>query len=400
MQIKTITTVTGVNEIDFGNDDSQSTAHFYWFKNLSDSTLYISAKSNPVAGADNVAELAAKSAASVETDEGKVYVLGAGKVEIHRTNSKFCPFELPSNSSGGGGSSIIVDSELSETSVNPVENKAITGAINDINANIELHGGLIDALSDDINRIPNPNLLINPDFKINQRGVSGEFSETGKYFVDRWILASGTVTVNDDGTITLNGTIRQYIEPGLANYNTVSAYSASVSAGDISISNTLSFTYGEIVSHVTITGNNDTIAWAKLEPSTSSINPPPATPFITPNPFDELTKCQRYYICNNIARKPFGCGYAVNSSTANIFIPMNRLRTNIAEDCIDYSNLALVGYGHTTNSESAVVTQITNVAVIHNGISLQMIASDLTPGYPYMPFLKDEGYIIFDAEIK
>ena len=78
---------------------------------------------------------------------------------------------------------------------------------------------------------------------------------------------------------------------------------------------------------------------------------------------------------------------------------MNRLRTNITEEHIYYSNLALVGYGHTTNSESAVVSQITNVAMLYNGISLQMIASDLTPGYPYMPFLKDNGYIIFDVEL-
>lgn len=392
MQIKTISTVAGVNEIDFGNDDSQSTAHFYWLKNLGNSTLYVSANPNPVAEKDDVTELPAKGAVSVETDEGKIYVLGAGKIEIHRTNSKFCPFELPSNSSESGGSSITVDSELSETSVNPVENKAITGAINDINENIELHGRRIDIIS-------NPNLLLNPDFKINQRGISGEFSETGKYFVDRWILVSGTVTVNDDGSIILNGTIIQRIEPGLANYNTTSAYSASVSGGNISITETYDFTYGRIVAEVTITGNNDHITWAKLEPSTSRINPPPATPFITPNPLDELTKCQWYYIRNNIARKPFGCGYAVNSSTANIFIPMNRLRTNITEDNIYYSNLALVGYGHTTNSESAVVSQITNVAMLHNGISLQMIANDLTPGYPYMPFLKDNGYIIFDAEL-
>lgn len=93
MQIKTISTVAGVNEIDFGNNGSRSTAHFYWLKNLGDSTLYVSAKPNPVAEEDDVAELPAESAVSVETDEGKVYVLGAGKVEIHRTNSKFCPFE-------------------------------------------------------------------------------------------------------------------------------------------------------------------------------------------------------------------------------------------------------------------------------------------------------------------
>ena len=103
MQVKTITTAAGVNEIDFGNDSSQSTAHFYWLKNLGDSTLYVSANPNPIAEKDDVAELPAKGAVSVETDEGKVYVLGAGKVEIHRTNSKFCPFEWQSSGSGGGG---------------------------------------------------------------------------------------------------------------------------------------------------------------------------------------------------------------------------------------------------------------------------------------------------------
>ena len=103
MQIKTITTAAGVNEIDFGNDSSQSTAHFYWLKNLGDSTLYVSANPNPIAEKDDVAELPAKGAVSVETDEGKIYILGAGKVEIHRTNSKFCPFDWQSSGSGGGG---------------------------------------------------------------------------------------------------------------------------------------------------------------------------------------------------------------------------------------------------------------------------------------------------------
>ena len=103
MQVKTITTAAGVNEIDFGNDNSQSTAHFYWLKNLGDSTLYVSANPNPIAEKDDVAELPAKGAVSVETDEGKIYILGAGKVEIHRTNSKFCPFDWQSSGSGGGG---------------------------------------------------------------------------------------------------------------------------------------------------------------------------------------------------------------------------------------------------------------------------------------------------------
>lgn len=88
MKIKTITTATGVNLVDFGD----CTSRFYWFRNLGDSTLYVSAKPNPISGEDDVSELPPKSSVSIETDEGKVYILGAGKVEIHNTDSKFCPF--------------------------------------------------------------------------------------------------------------------------------------------------------------------------------------------------------------------------------------------------------------------------------------------------------------------
>ncbi|MBP0956986.1 MAG: hypothetical protein J5997_06440, partial [Oscillospiraceae bacterium] len=82
-------------------------------------------------------------------------------------------------------------------------------------------------------RTANPNLLINPDFRINQRGISGTFSDTGKYFVDRWRLVSGAVTVNSDGTLTLNGSICQPLE------NAVGAnVTASVSAGTAVYDNT------------------------------------------------------------------------------------------------------------------------------------------------------------------
>lgn len=316
MQIKTISTVAGVNEIDFGSNDSQSTAHYYWVKNLSDSTLYVSAKPNSVAGEDNVAELSAKGAASVETDEGKVYVLGAGKVEIHRTNSKFCPFELPSTGSDGG-SSITVDSNLSETSTNPLQNKATTAAINEVKTNLstkadKVHTHTKDDITDFPDSLPanggnadtvdglhaddfalktdlpatvsNPNLLINPDFKVNQRGVSGTFSGIKNYFVDRWQLASGTVTVNSDGTLTLNGSICQPLENAVG-----SNVTASVSAGTA--------VYDDTTKTFTITGNGDVISWAKLEIGST------ATDFSPPDPTTELLKCYRFFyrIGKNIA---------------------------------------------------------------------------------------------------
>ena len=106
MKIKTVTTVNGVNPVYFGD----YAPRFYWFRNLGDSTLYVSAKPNPIAGGDDVSELLPNSSTSIETDEGKVYILGAGKVEIHNTDSKFCPFR--SIHVSGGGSEIITPESL------------------------------------------------------------------------------------------------------------------------------------------------------------------------------------------------------------------------------------------------------------------------------------------------
>ena len=124
--------------------------------------------------------------------------------------------------------------------------------------------------------VSNPNLLINPDFKINQRGVSGTFSETGKYFVDRWRLVSGAVTVNADGTLTLNGTISQIFENAVGDNVT-----ASVSAGTA--------TYDDSTKTFSITANGEIISWAKLEYGSN------ATQFFPPDMATELMKCKRFY---------------------------------------------------------------------------------------------------------
>lgn len=223
MQIMTITTAAGVNEIDLGNDDSQSTAHFYWFKNLSDSTLYVSAKPAPVAGKDDVSELPAKGATSIETDEGKVYVLGAGKIEIHRTNSKFCPFEWASSGSSSGGSSatITVDSELSETSVNPLQNKATTAAINEVKSDLAktqedvAENAAALSTKSDINHIHDITASGNPVILDGLQGgvpfseimVSGKNLIPFPYYDGNSKTHNGiTFTVNSDGSVTANGT--------------------------------------------------------------------------------------------------------------------------------------------------------------------------------------------------
>ena len=100
MTIKTISTVDGINVVDFGNTINE----YYWFKNLGDTTIYVSNKEDFKAGDDGVSELTVKGdITNIESFDGKVYILGAGKVEIHNTDSKLPPFKSAPVAGSGGG---------------------------------------------------------------------------------------------------------------------------------------------------------------------------------------------------------------------------------------------------------------------------------------------------------
>ena len=91
------------------------------------------------------------------------------------------------------------------------------------------------------------NRLHNWDFRnpVNQRGVSGEVS-TVVYFYDRWILLSGTATINSE-YLTLNGIMSQRIEGHLLSGKTVT-FSAKVGGTVYSGTNTFPSTTGDWVS--------------------------------------------------------------------------------------------------------------------------------------------------------
>ena len=97
MNIKTITTTDGVNTVDFGSAASR----FYWFRNIGTAAVYVSGNSDISAGGDGVAELPSGDSVCIEAMGGKVYVLGAGKVQIHNTGDKFCPFKNAPVAGGG-----------------------------------------------------------------------------------------------------------------------------------------------------------------------------------------------------------------------------------------------------------------------------------------------------------
>ena len=173
----------------------------------------------------------------------------------------------------------------------------------------------------------NPNLLTNPDFRVNQRGQS-EYSSG--YSVDRWFIEGNkcTVTPGADGVLiksaikldsnthvfwqkaenplkpgkyTLSLNVSEVSGVWSARIRTVNAegsyvdsyYTPVLHVGVNKVS--VEMHEGEYISAVSVGCNKDTevgdsvkLAWVKLESGSL------ATPFVPPDYAVELAKCQRY----------------------------------------------------------------------------------------------------------
>lgn len=155
-------------------------------------------------------------------------------------------------------------------------------------------------------KFSNPNLLINPDFKINQRGQKSYEASGFNYTVDRWRASASNVAVSESGGITILSSdsagswFTQKLEKELEGIATLSIKVSNIN-GRISLSspsNNLFITspgvYSITLSNVSEfnmflnTNTSVSIEWAKLEKGSI------ATPFVTPNPTEELAKCKRY----------------------------------------------------------------------------------------------------------
>lgn len=193
-----------------------------------------------------------------------------------------------------------------------------------------LKKGLLSQLADYLGKkFNNPNLLINPDFKINQRGATS-YEKQG-YSVDRWKIWNVTVTSNANGGITVKndkytdtGTFLQYLEDATEGDSTLSCYVTSVSGTVTMVADDNSqvvLKQGLNVVHTSKStkaftiflnrGTNITLKWVKLEQGKV------ATEFIAPNYAEEILKCQRFYVVLESSL----AGYGANSA---IYIPFAR----------------------------------------------------------------------------
>lgn len=184
---------------------------------------------------------------------------------------------------------------FTDTSLLPVHNGA------------GLKKGLLSQLANYLGtKFSNPNLLINPDFKINQRGKTSYEVAGFDYTVDRWRISSSNVAVSESGGLTIHSSgntgswVTQKLEKELEGIATLSVKVLSIN-GRISLSNpsnnlfiTSPGVYSITLSNVSefnmfLNPNTSvTFEWAKLEKGSI------ATPFVAPNPTEELAKCKRY----------------------------------------------------------------------------------------------------------
>lgn len=195
---------------------------------------------------------------------------------------------------------------FTDTSLLPVHNGA------------GLKKGLLSQLANYLGtKFSNPNLLINPDFKINQKGQESYTSGGFEYTVDRWRVSSAKVSVSDNGlmiqsTGNRGSWVSQKFEKELEGVFTLSVKVSNIN-GKAYLTNTtnrVTITSAGIYS-VTLSNLSEfnmfieastsvTIEWAKLEQGSI------ATPFVAPNYMEELMKCRYFYYQANVGAEIVG----------------------------------------------------------------------------------------------
>lgn len=267
------------------------------------------------------------------------------------------------------------------TPPNPVEELLKIQSMNDDGGSKLISNDLLPTMVNS-QMISNPNLLDNPDFKINQRGqgeyiLSGSSTMMTKYTVDRWWIYISSGTTEGDFTLTpsssgglsvsnqtnSNGAaLVQKIENYTDLFGKQVTFSASIDGTIMSVTATISNTTNELAKLTTDfgylrvyaqqdkrvefefyinKGASINIDWAKVETGTIT------TPFVPPNPATELVKCQRYLLKLN-GDLPTGMIYSTNGIW--FLIPGFNMRTTPS---IEKNNL---GIKATHGSDGTVIT--------------------------------------------
>ena len=269
-----------------------------------------------------------------------------------------------------------------------------------------------DFVKGKIPTVSNPNLLINPDFSINQRNNGGTVISGGTlksfFIADRWKIynnntsVSGRITRNDDGSFTLSMT-KAYCDIGQAfetpieeGYYTLSAkingkiqtHTGYLAKGAQITSNDQGLVLDETSFRVRcLQGQTVTVEWAKLEIGGS------ATPFSPPNPTIELIKCQRYYQVHNLARQRI---WYYTADTLVFFLP-NKVPMRDGRTATINGTLSITSMDNKSQPGFNFVVEW----AIADGVKVraEKTAHGLTDAILYVNGLPSSGQIEIEAEI-
>ena len=265
---------------------------------------------------------------------------------------------------------------------------------------IAISGSVIAAKVQPCNR----NLLDNWYFgnPVNQRDVSGTISSAG-YFLDRWKLVSGSVTISADG-ITLNGTMQQVLETAPVGTVTVSALTQA-GVGEVVP------TYDSASKTVTVTADGKKLVAVKLEiGSQQTLAHQEDGVWVLneiPDYGEQLLKCMRYL---QVIATPYdtsgngvAIGYANNAVDLWVPIPLAVPMRISPTPTIPTGGVSLFKVGKTSNAPKDV-TRVTGGWAMQTGgactmRSLIFTASGLTAGETYALFMRQGAQIVLSAEL-
>jgi len=267
--------------------------------------------------------------------------------------------------------------------------------------NVEDNTTVEDVYADLRSNLCNPNLLINGDFKIWQRGESFTGTNTQQYTADRWWMwTNATVTKSSNGLLFGGGVtakICQSLEDNLKvgeTYTLSAKINGTISnmvftAGTAKESGKLGYDVYYDYDRVYLTlSDGDLVEWVKLEKGSM------ATIF-SPRPYaEEMLLCKRYY-------RQMGFLNMLISSNADgstlVYSHPNTIPFRAVPTIIPSSITA-----HTRISGSTVKNQtINNFQIINHTdvLCFQMTASN-TVAASGVGWLYDlSGQLEFDAEI-
>ena len=281
----------------------------------------------------------------------------------------------------------------------------------------------------------NPNLLINPDFLVNQRGQN-EYSSG--YTVDGWyiegnkcsvrpsvdgILITSAINVDSNshafwqkienplapGKYTLSLNVLEVSGVWSARIRTVNAsgdyvdsyYTSALHEGVNKVSVDLS--EGEYISAVSVginkgteAGNSLKLAWVKLEVGDG------ATPFVPPDPATELAKCQRYFtiykhqnVTSSTDKCTIGVGYALTSSIIYALLPIAAMRSGVTAT-ISHSGVSLISGVDTVVD----YTSVTAWEQTDSTVQFVFAVSGQTPGTVYrLRLMNSSAYLAVSKEL-